>query len=129
MMKRWLSSRNRGNANGFTLIEVLVVFTLIALLLTIAVPSYLTTVENSREKVQQQNLATIRDALDKFRADQGRFPVNLSELVSRRYLRQIPVDPVSGSVNWRIVARSATGEAGIADVEPPDSAASASTVP
>src|SRR4051812_5757347 len=72
---------------GFTLIELLVVFTLVALLLTIAVPRYLTTTETAREKVRAQNMATLRDAIDKFKADQGRYPTELADLVGKQYLR------------------------------------------
>lgn len=105
---------------GFTLIELLVVFTLLALLLTIAVPRYLETAENSRIKVRDQNMATIRDALDKFRADQGRFPGKLEELVEKKYLRAIPHDPVSDSTEWVVVEDPAKAEAGISDIAAPN---------
>lgn len=92
--------QERQPVRGFTLIELLVVFTLLALLLSIAAPRYLSTVDNSRDKVRQQNLATLRDALDKFKADQGRYPNELTELVSKQYLRALPMDPVSGTHAW-----------------------------
>lgn len=109
-------------AGGFTLIELLVVFTLLALLLSIAVPRYLSTVDNSREKVRQQNMATIRDALDKFKADQGRYPNELGELVAKQYLRMIPQDPVSGTQAWVPVAHPTGLETGVYDVAPPQTA-------
>lgn len=108
-----------GSNGGFTLIELLVVFTLLALLLSIAVPRYLRTVDTAREKVRQQNMATLRDALDKFKADQGRYPTELSELVGKQYLRQIPLDPVSDSTTWVSLAHPAGLETGIYDVAPP----------
>jgi general secretion pathway protein G len=111
--------RGRVSNSGFTLIEMLVVFALLALLLTIAAPPYLSSLDQSREKVRQQNLATIRDALDKFKADQGRYPGELSELVSKRYLRQIPPDPVSKSSAWVAVQHPSREEAGVYDVAPP----------
>ena len=89
---------------AFTLIEMLVVMTLIALLLTLAVPHYFTALDNGRLRVQAQNLSTLRDAIDKFFADQGRYPDALDELVGKRYLRQIPIDPVTESANWVVVA-------------------------
>lgn len=104
---------------GFTLIELLVVFTLLALLLSIAVPRYLSTVDHSRDKVRQQNLATLRDALDKFKADQGRYPNELGELVTKQYLRMIPLDPVSGTQAWVPLAHPAGLEQGVYDVAPP----------
>jgi general secretion pathway protein G len=88
---------------GFTLIEMLVVMTLIAMLLTLAVPRYFGTLEHGRLRVQQQNIATLRDAIDKFHADQGRYPDDLEEIVSKKYLRQIPVDPVTENTQWLIV--------------------------
>jgi general secretion pathway protein G len=104
---------------GFTLIELLVVFTLLALLLSIAVPRYVGSMDSSRDKVRQQNMATIRDALDKFRADQGRYPGDLGELVSKQYLRSVPVDPVSETNAWVPVKPPSGVEAGIYDVLPP----------
>ena len=111
-------------ARGFTLIELLVVFTLLALLLSIAVPRYLSTVDSSREKVRQQNLATIRDALDKFKADQGRYPQELAELVSKQYLRALPKDPVTETQAWVPLAHPAGLEVGVYDVAPPQAVGS-----
>jgi general secretion pathway protein G len=105
---------------GFTLIELLVVFTLLALLLTLATPKYLKTLESGKSKVQAQNMATLRDAIDKFRADQGRYPAQLEEIVAKQYLRQIPVDPVSGTHGWLAVPSPNTEETGIYDVRPPE---------
>jgi len=104
---------------GFTLIELLVVFVLIGLLLTIAVPRYFHSMDSAREKVRDQNLATLRDALDKFKSDQGRYPSTLAELVQKQYLRQIPQDPVSRSDNWVAVPVPGGAEAGIYDVAAP----------
>lgn len=116
-----VASRGTLAVRGFTLIELLVVFTLLALLLSLAVPRYLSTVESSREKVRQQNLATIRDALDKFKADQGRFPNDLAELVSRQYLRAIPQDPVTETQAWVTLTQPGGQESGVYDVAPPRS--------
>lgn len=97
----------------------LVVFTLLALLLSIAVPRYLSTTETARDKVRLQNMATLRDALDKFRADQSRYPSELAELVHKQYLRNLPLDPVSGSHNWTPVSHPRALEAGVYDITPP----------
>lgn len=112
-------SPRRQPVRGFTLIELLVVFTLLALLLSIATPRYLSTVDNSREKVRQQNLATLRDALDKFKADQGRYPNELTELVGKQYLRALPMDPVSGTQGWVPLQHPTGMEQGVYDVAPP----------
>jgi general secretion pathway protein G len=91
-------------ADGFTLIELVVVMAIIALLLTISLPRYFHSLDNGRDAVQRQNIATIRDAIDKFFGDQGRYPDALDELVARRYLRDVPLDPVSEQRNWVVVA-------------------------
>lgn len=110
---------------GFTLIEMLVVMTLIALLLTLAVPRYFRSVDSGRLTVQRQNLATIRDAIDKFSADLGRYPDSLDELVAKHYLRQIPVDPVSELATWTIVAPADPTQGNVYDVMPSSSPATA----
>ncbi len=104
---------------GFTLIELLVVFSILALLLTLATPRYFKAIDGGKEKVQAQNLATLRDALDKFRADQGQYPKQLQEVVDKRYLREIPLDPVSGSRAWATVPFPNNAEPGIYDVRAP----------
>lgn len=108
---------------GFTLIEMLVVFSLLALLLSIAVPRYAGVTEKAGEKARSQNLATLRDAIDKFKADQGRYPTELAELVSRNYLRSLPLDPVSGTRAWTALPHPGALEPGVYDVGPPGSQA------
>lgn len=95
--------RRTERSYGFTLIELIVVITLISLLLTLAVPRYFASIDKGRKTVQLQNLLTIRDSIDKFFADTGRYPESLSELVTRRYLRAMPVDPVTEKSDWIIV--------------------------
>ncbi|MCH7343560.1 type II secretion system GspH family protein [Pelomonas sp. CA6] len=82
---------------GFTLIELLVVMAIVALLASIAAPRYIASLQKSRETALQTSLRVMRDAVDQFAADQGRYPDSLEEMVSARYLREIPEDPVLGS--------------------------------
>ena len=103
---------------GFTLIEIVVVLTLIALLLTIAVPRYFATLDRGRLQVQQQNVAIVRDAIDKFYGDLGRYPETLEELVTKRYLRQVPVDPVSEKPNWVVIAPADASMGAVFDLKP-----------
>lgn len=102
--------------HGFTLIELVVVLAILALLLTIAVPKYLHTVDNGRQAVQRQNIAAMRDAIDKFRGDQGRYPETLDELVNARYLRAVPVDPATERNDWTVVAPPDENQVGVYDV-------------
>ena len=82
---------------GFTLIELLVVMAIIATLLSIAAPRYFGQVDTAREKALLQSLEVMRDSIDKFRADTGKYPATLTELVEKRYLRKLPVDPITES--------------------------------
>lgn len=117
LRRRHVSNPMRAR-QGFTLIEMLVVMTLIALLLTLAVPRYFSAIDNGRINVQKQNLATMRDAIDKFFGDQGKYPASLDELVTKRYLRQIPVDPVSEASDWVVVAPTDAAQGAVFDVQP-----------
>lgn len=96
--------RRSAGARGFTLIELVVVMTTIALLLTLALPRYFHAIDSGKLNVQRQNIATIRDAIDKFYGDQARYPETLEELVQARYLRSVPVDPMTEAPNWIVVA-------------------------
>ena len=92
-------------AHGFTLIELLVVLAAVALLLGIAVPRYVEHVDRARETVLRQDLAALRDAIDRFNADRGRYPTELVELARERYLRELPRDPITDRADtWTIVA-------------------------
>jgi general secretion pathway protein G len=92
-------------SRGFTLIELLVVMSIVALLLAIAAPRYLGSLDKSKETALRQTLSVMRDALDKFYGDNGKYPDSLDTLVSRRYLRSLPVDPMTGSNGtWTTVA-------------------------
>ncbi len=89
---------------GFTLIELLVVMSVIATLLTIAVPRYFQHLDRAREAALRESLAVMRDAVDKYRGDTGRYPETLEELVTKRYLRKVPPDPITESTeSWVLV--------------------------
>ena len=110
--------RVRQRTSGFTLIELIVVMAIIASLLTLALPRYYHSLERSREAVLRQDLAIMRDAIDKFLADRGRYPATLEELAEKRYLRKVPPDPVTDSANtWLVVAPpDSSPDAGVYDV-------------
>lgn len=103
--------------SGFTLIELLVVLAIIAVLLTFAVPRYFSSLEKSREAVLQQNLAMLRETLDKYYGDRGKYPDALEELVSSKYLRSVPVDPMTdSSATWVSIAPELPEMGGVNDV-------------
>jgi general secretion pathway protein G len=103
---------------GFTLIELLVVMAIIGGLLSLAAPRYFKHVDRAKEIVLKSDLASMRDALDKFFADTGRYPANLEELVVRRYLRKVPPDPITEtSASWLVVAPADSTLGGVYDVK------------
>ena len=107
-----------GFDRGFTLIELLVVMAIIATLLTIAVPRYFRSLQRSREAVLHQDLTTLRESIDKFYGDTGKFPPTLATLVERRYLRAIPVDPIARSAEkWIVVSSDDPDDGGVKDVK------------
>lgn len=85
---------------GFTLVELLVVMVIIAILLTIVTPRYFNSVDRAKETVLEQNLIILRDAIDKYFADTGKYPTDLHQLVEDRYIRAIPVDPITEENVW-----------------------------
>ena len=108
-----------GRRKGFTLLELLVVMAIIATLLTIAVPRYFRSLERSREAVLRQDLVALRESIDRFYGDTGKYPPTLAVLVEKHYLRSIPVDPIArASDKWVVVNNSEDPEDdGIKDVK------------
>jgi general secretion pathway protein G len=102
---------------GFTLVELMVVLTVIALLLSVVVPDYVGRMKRAEEAVLQENLAVMRDALDKHFADAGKYPATLEELVAKRYLRSIPRDPFTQSAtSWVAVPPADPKSGGVFDI-------------
>jgi general secretion pathway protein G len=107
---------------GFTLVELMVVMAIVVILVSIAVPLYQKAVIRAKESVLRSNLFTIRSVIDEYTLDKQRAPQTLDELVSEGYLRQIPIDPITGdNTTWRIImedslASTSQSEPGIFDV-------------
>jgi general secretion pathway protein G len=106
--------RARG-AHGFTLLELMIVVSVVGILATLAVPSYQSSVMKAKEAVLRQDLSTFRDVLDQHRADRGKYPPSLSALVSTGYLRAIPKDPFTGATTtWQEITDPVEG--GVVDI-------------
>jgi general secretion pathway protein G len=104
-------------ARGFTLIELLVCLAIIALLLSLVVPRYTSSVSHTEETILRTNLAGLRDALDKYYADVGKYPSSLEDLVKKRYLRSVPLDPITRSEKtWRVLPPDDPAKGAIANV-------------
>jgi general secretion pathway protein G len=108
---------------GFTLIEVLVVITLIVVLASMGMASYQNSVQRSREAVLREDLFRMRDAIDQYYADKTKYPQSLADLVTDKYLREIPKDPITNSADtWTTVpaevdASNPAAEPGVYDVK------------
>lgn len=103
---------------GFTLIELLVVLAIVGLLLMIATPRYFGSVDRSKEAVLKENLFQMRDAIGKYYGDRGRYPESIEALATDKYLRKVPLDPVTESVaTWIVVPpEDAAQKGGVYDV-------------
>ena len=113
--------RSGKRAFGFTLIELMIVMAIISILLAMAVPMYQKSIVRSKETVLRQNLFTLRVQIDEYTYDKAKAPQSLQDLVSEGYLRQIPVDPITGQADWITVMEDAVSsvnqtEPGIFDI-------------
>lgn len=112
------SSSLAKSLRGFTLIELMIVMSIIALLLTIALPEYFHGLQRSKEAILKQDLSVMRSALDKYVGDKGVYPQNLGELATNRYLRAVPVDPITERDDtWTIVPPPPPQQGGVFDVK------------
>jgi len=104
--------------SGFTLIELLVVLAIVATLLTLAVPRYFGSLDKSKEAVLKENLSQMRDAISRYYADKGKYPESLDALASARYLRDVPLDPITDSRGtWLVLAPPDAQKSGVFDVK------------
>ena len=105
---------------GFTLLELMIVISIIIILASITLPQYQRTIMHTRETVLKDDLRKMRSLIDQFAADKGRLPQSLDELASSGYMREVPIDPFTGQKDWAITTgedpNSSEGEQGMTDV-------------
>ncbi len=112
-----MAIRKTMKQQGFTLIELLVVMAIVATLLSIVAPRYFNSLDKAKEAVLRQDLGIMRNAIDQFYSDFGKYPIDLVELVDKRYMRSIPKDPFTDSdKTWIEVPPKNLTEAGVYDV-------------
>jgi general secretion pathway protein G len=98
---RSLARGNRRNrSRGFTLLELMIVISMIMILMSVAVPIYNQSIVQARESVLRSNLATLRSVISQYTLDKQKAPQSLDDLVTAGYLRQIPIDPMTKQPNW-----------------------------
>ena len=121
MLKRQDSTKSkpcRKLTRGFTLIELMVVMTVIALLISIAVPRYFNSVESAKEATLKQSLSVMRVAIDKFYGDNDRYPSSINELVTKKYILAVPVDPITeSSETWVTQAPTLDAAGAVFDIK------------
>ena len=102
---------------GFTLIELLVVMAIVATLLTLVAPRFFGSIDKSKEAVLKENLHQMREAISRYQADKGRYPETLESLAADKYLRKVPLDPITESAaTWIVVAPADSQKSGVYDV-------------
>lgn len=103
---------------GFTLIELLVVMAVVATLLTLVVPRFFGSIDKSKEAVLKENLHQMREAISRYHADKGKYPETLEALAADKYLRKVPLDPITESAaSWIVVPPENPDTGGVYDVK------------
>jgi general secretion pathway protein G len=102
-VRRFARGRRLLRSRGFTLLELMIVISIVMILMSVAVPVYNQTIVQARESVLRSNLNTIRNVIQQYTLDKQKAPQSLDDLVQAGYLRQIPIDPMTRQPNWEVV--------------------------
>jgi general secretion pathway protein G len=112
--------QSQPGTKGFTLLELMIVIAIIIILASITLPQYRKTIIQTQEAVLRDDLFKMRSLIDQFAADKGRLPQSLEELASEGYMREVPVDPMTGQKDWTITTgddpNSTEGQTGMTDI-------------
>ena len=118
---------------GFTLLELMIVISIIIILAAVALPQYQKTVMHARETVLRDDLFIMRSRIDQYAADKGKLPQSLDDLVSAGYMREVPVDPITDQKDWNVVIGedpfSTEGGSGVNDIHSSSSEVSTAGTP
>jgi general secretion pathway protein G len=112
---------SKSRSDGFTMLELMIVITIIVILASVTLPLYQNSVLQAREAVLRENLFQMRKMIDQYAADKGALPQELEDLVEAKYLKDIPVDPITGEKDWNKIigddVLAGKGKQGIVDVK------------
>ena len=119
--RRPIANRKSQIESGFTLLELMIAMFIIIILLSVALPTYQRSVQQARETVLKENLFQIRRQIDQYTADKGKLPQSLDDLITGKYLREKPIDPISEKSEWSEImgedSTSPDSEQGLTDVK------------
>jgi general secretion pathway protein G len=117
-LKRELSARRRDG--GFTMLELMIVMTIIVILVAVSVQSYQQIQLKAKETILKENLRVMRRAIDQYAADKEQLPQSLEDLAVSEYIHEVPIDPITGEADWEVEMGEDTisreGGQGVVDV-------------